>query len=357
MKIFFSVFLLFCLSASSCVRREDSRSSAGKSIRLEIASAYTTSIPILGSNIKNIAARMDEVSAGSIKTRVLEPQDVGGLKEVLDAVSSGKVDAGCSAAGFWAGKMPAAPLFSSIPFGPDINTYLAWMKEGNGLKYYQQMYDDADYNVKVFVCCVLPPETSGWFAKEINNAEDLKGLKMRFFGLGARVMEKLQVSTVLLGGSEIYQALEKGVIDATEFSMPSIDQNLGFHKLVKFNYFPGWHQQATFLEFIINKDKWNELSKTQKSIIEMACNEGLVNSMAEGEGAQFSAMRENVEKNKVVLRQWSPEMLSLFRAKWHEVVIEESEKNAFFKFVWEDLKKFREDYKIWGSNAFLPREK
>ena len=357
MKKFLYLFCLFTIILSSCVRREKSRYSGGKSVRLKIASAYTTSIPILGENIIKIASRMDEVSSGSIKTRVLEPQDVGGLKEVLDAVSSGKVDAGYAAAGFWAGKMPAAPLFSSVPFGPDINTYLAWMKEGNGMKLYQQMYDDAGYNVKVFICCILPPETSGWFSKEINKAEDLKGLKMRFFGLGGRVMEKMQVSTVLLGGSEIYQALEKGVIDATEFSMPSIDKNLGFHKVVKFNYFPGWHQQATFLEFIINKDKWNNMSESQKAIIEMACNEGLINSMAEGEGKQFSAMRENVEKHKVELRQWNKEMLSLFKAKWLEVASEEAAKNEFFKLVWEDLQKFRNDYKIWGTNAFLPREK
>lgn len=356
MKNYLLLILLITFSISGCVRREKSRYSGGKSVRLKIASAYTTSIPILGNNIVKIAGRMDEVSGGSIKTRVLEPQDVGGLKEILDAVSSGKVDAGYSAAGFWAGKMPAAPLFSSVPFGPELNTYLAWMKEGNGLKYYQKMYDDAGYNVKVFICCTLPPETSGWFAREINEPEDLQGLKMRFFGLGGRVMEKMQVSTMMLGGSEIYQALEKGVIDATEFSMPSIDKNLGFYKVVKFNYFPGWHQQATFLEFIINKNKWNELSDSQKAIIEMACNEGLINSLAEGEGTQFSAMKENIDKYGVQLRQWNEKMLGLFEEKWHEVVKEECQKDEFFKLVWEDLQKFRKDYEIWGKNAFLPRK-
>ena len=356
MKNYLLLLLLITFSFSGCVRREKSRYSGGKSIRLKIASAYTTTIPILGNNIVKIAGRMDEVSGGSIKTRVLEPQDVGGLNEILDAVSSGKVDAGYSAAGFWAGKMPAAPLFSSVPFGPELNTYLAWMKEGNGLKYYQKMYDDAGYNVKVFICCTLPPETSGWFAREINNPEDLQGLKMRFFGLGGRVMEKMQVSTMMLGGSEIYQALEKGVIDATEFSMPSIDKNLGFYKVVKFNYFPGWHQQATFLEFIINKNKWNELSDSQKAIIEMACNEGLINSLAEGEGTQFTAMKENIDKYGVQLRQWNEKMLGLFEEKWHEVVNEECQKDQFFKLVWEDLQKFRKDYQIWGKNAFLPRK-
>ena len=113
---------------------------------------------------------MEEASGESLKVRIMEPQDVGGLKEILDAVSSGKADAGYASAGFWAGKMPAAPLFSSVPFGPEASCYIAWMKHGNGLKLYQKMYDDAGYNVKVLLCSIIPPETSGWFSKEIKNA-------------------------------------------------------------------------------------------------------------------------------------------------------------------------------------------
>ena len=119
----------------------------------------------------------------------------------------------------------------------------------------QELY--AKYNIHSVICHLIPPEASGWFRKEINTLADLKGLKMRFFGLGANVMQNLGVSTQLLQAGEIFQALQLGTIDATEFSMPVMDLSLGFHQVAKFYYFPGWHQQATFGDLIINKAKWD----------------------------------------------------------------------------------------------------
>ena len=136
-------------------------------------------------------------------------------------------------------QFPAAPLFSAVPFGPEAGEYMAWIYFENGLDLYQEMYDQAGFNVKVFPCTIIAPETSGWFAEEITSAEQLDGLKMRFFGLGGKVMQKLGVATTLLPGGDIFPALEQGAIDATEFSMPAIDQRLGFDKLVKYNYLPG----------------------------------------------------------------------------------------------------------------------
>ncbi|WDE98853.1 TRAP transporter substrate-binding protein [Lentisphaera profundi] len=357
MKKFICIFLLLGVLGSSCVRRKKTSAHGGVKTRLKIASAYNTALPILGDSVKTMAEKIEKSSDGAVTVRLMEPQDVGGLQAILEAVSSGKIDAGYGSAGFWAGKMPAAPLFSSVPFGPEAGPYLAWMKHGNGLKLYQQMYDDAGYNVKVLLCTVLPPETSGWFRKEIKDEADLKGLKMRFFGLGARVMEKMDVSTMLLGGSEIYPAMEKGVIDATEFSMPSIDQKIGLYKIAKYNYFPGWHQQSTLLELIIHKDTWENLPESQKALIEMACNESLVNSLARGEASQFQVMKDNVNKYDVKIKRWSEHMLKKYEQAWAEVVAEESAKDIFFKEVWQDLSKFRKDYALWEDNAYLPRKR
>ena len=232
---------------------------------------------------------------------------------------------------------------------------MAWMYYGDGLELYQRMYDEAGYNVKVIPCAVLAPETSGWFAKEINSPEDLQGLKMRFFGLGGKVMEKLGVSTSLLPGGEIFPALEKGAIDATEFSMPAIDQRLGFHKVVKYNYFPGWHQQATVFELMINKDVWNGASEQHQHILLEACKASMADSFAEGEYMQFEALQKNVEENGVEIRKWSPEMLTLFKDTWEEVAAEESANDPFFKEVYENMTEFRAQYDVWEQNAFLPR--
>ncbi len=329
---------------------------AADKLLLKTPIAFSTELPGLGSPIPRVAEQLDLMSGGTLKMKVYEPGKLVPPFEILDAVSTGKINSGYTTAGYWAGKIPAAPLFSAVPFGPEAGEYMAWLYYGNGMSLYQEMYDQAGYNVHVIPCAVIAPETSGWFATEINSPEDLNGLKMRFFGLGGKVMQKLGVATSLLPGGEIFPALEKGAIDATEFSMPAIDARLGFHKLVKFNYFPGWHQQATVFELMINKDVWNETSDQHKAIIENACKASMADSFAEGEAIQHAALIDNVENNGVTIKQWSPEMLDTFRATWEEVAAEEAANDAFFAKVLADLTTFRDGYDLWKTNAFLPRQ-
>lgn len=329
---------------------------AADKLFLKTPVAFSTSLPGLGTPLPRVAKQLKLMSGGKIKMKVYEPGKLVPPFEILDAVSSGKINSGYALSGYWAGKIPAAPLFSSVPFGPEAGEYAAWMYYGNGLSLYQEMYDQAGFNVKVLPCAIIAPETSGWFSKEINSPEDLQGLKMRFFGLGGKVMQKLGVATSLLPGGEIFPALEKGAIDATEFSMPAIDARLGFHKLVKYNYFPGWHQQATIFELLINKGVWNKTSETNRAIIENACKASVTDSFAEGEALQFDAMNDNVANNGVEIRQWSPEMLELFRTTWDEVAKEEASNDAFFAKVLADMTQFRANYQIWKENAFLPRK-
>ncbi|WP_282121488.1 TRAP transporter substrate-binding protein [Ruegeria atlantica] len=329
---------------------------AADKLLLKTPIAFSTELPGLGSPIPRVAEQLDLMSGGTLKMKVYEPGKLVPPFEILDAVSTGKINSGYTTAGYWAGKIPAAPLFSAVPFGPEAGEYMAWLYYGNGMSLYQEMYDQAGYNVHVIPCAVIAPETSGWFATEINSPEDLSGLKMRFFGLGGKVMQKLGVATSLLPGGEIFPALEKGAIDATEFSMPAIDARLGFHKLVKFNYFPGWHQQATVFELMINKDVWNETSEQHKAIIENACKASMADSFAEGEAIQHAALIDNVENNGVTIKQWSPEMLDTFRATWDEVAAEEAANDAFFAKVLSDMNEFRDGYVLWKTNAFLPRQ-
>ncbi|MDE0698989.1 MAG: TRAP transporter substrate-binding protein [Boseongicola sp.] len=328
---------------------------ANERILLKTPVAFSTELPGLGTPIVRVSEDLATISGKRVQMKVYEPGKLVAPFEILDAVSSGKINSGYATAGYWAGKIPAAPLFSAVPFGPEAGEYMAWLYYGNGLALYQEMYDQAGYNVKVLPCTIIAPETSGWFAEEITSVEQLDGLKMRFFGLGGKVMQKLGVATSLLPGGEIFPALEKGAIDATEFSMPAIDQRLGFDKLVKFNYFPGWHQQATIFELLINKDEWNGLAAELQAQIELACKAQMTESFAEGEAIQFAAMQKNVEENGVTIKDWSPEMLKLFRATWEEVAAEEVARDPFFAKVYEDLKAFRDGYAIWKSHAFLPR--
>lgn len=348
-----NLFLL-ATAAAMCVSVQSA--SAADKLLLKTPIAFATALPGLGSPIPRVAAELKRMSGGTLRMKVYEPGKLVPPFEILDAVSSGKINSGYTTAGYWAGKIPASPLFSAVPFGPEAGEYMAWLYYGNGLKLYQQMYDKAGYNVHVVPCAVIAPETSGWFAKEIKSADDLNGLKMRFFGLGGKVMQKLGVATSLLPGGEIFPALEKGAIDATEFSMPAIDARLGFHKLVKFNYFPGWHQQATVFELLVNGDVWKKMSDQHRAIVENACKASMADSFAEGEAIQHTAMIKNVEKHGVKIKNWSEDMLSLFRKTWDEVAAEEAKKDAFFKTVLDDMNAFRNGYQLWKSNAFLPRK-
>ncbi len=328
---------------------------ANKKVLLKVPTCFPTALPALGDPILYISKRLELISGGTLKMKVYEPGKLVAPFEILDAVSKGKINAGYSMAAYWQGKMPAAPFFSAIPFGPEAGEFLAWLYYGNGLKLWQKMYDDNGYNVKVIPCSAIAPETSGWFANEIKSVGDLKGLRMRFFGFGGSVMQKLGVSTSLLPGGEIFPALEKGAIDATEYSMPAIDQRLGFYKVVKYNYYPGWHQQATVGELLINKDTWKSMSDAQREILEVICKASITDSFAHAEAIQGTVIRENVEKRGVKNMTWSPDFLKAFKDAWLQVIEEQSASNPEFKAIWDDYSAFHENYVYWSKRGFLPR--
>ena len=242
---------------------------AADRVRLNVASAYPGSLTQLGTLGKDMVKRINEVSGGSIRAKFFEPKALVPPAEMFDAISAGSLDAAWSTPGYWYGKEKALAMFGSVPFGPQAGEYLAWIYFGGGQDLMQKIY--AKHNIHSMICGVIAPEASGWFRKEINSVEDLKGLKMRFFGLGAKVMEKMGVSTQLLHTADIYPALERGTIDATEFSMPAIDLKLGFYQIAKHYYFPGWHQQSTLFDLMISKSKWDAMDKTQKAQIEAVC--------------------------------------------------------------------------------------
>ena len=161
-----------------------------KPVLLKTPIAFGSHLPALGTPIKWVEENLPLVSGGQVKMKVYEPGKLVAPLEILDAVSTGKVNSGYAIAGYWAGKMPAASIFSTVPFGPEAPEFMAWMYYGNGMKLYQEMYDKAGYNVHVEACAIISPETSGWFKKPVKSLADLKGLNMRFYGLGGHVMQK-----------------------------------------------------------------------------------------------------------------------------------------------------------------------
>lgn len=321
-----------------------------KKVRLQMASSYGSTLPILGEAAFSFVKKVAAATGGSVDIKFNEPNALVPVLQSFDAVSQGSVDSAWTASAFWSGKDTAYNFFSSVPFGPGAAEYLAWLTYGGGRELKAEMY--GQHGIHSITCGMLPPEGSGWFRKEVKSLDELKGLKMRFLGLGAKAMDKLGVATQLIAPGEIYQALQLGTIDATEFSTPAMDLKLGFYQVAKYYYLPGWHQQTTALEFLINKKKWDSMSPAQRAAIEQACGDTVQETIAQGEATQAAALRE-IQSKGVELKKWPPEFIAAFEKAWKEVIAEESAKNPNFKRVHESYAKFRQEYAIWREYGYL----
>lgn len=323
----------------------------GEVIQLKMASAFSGSLPVVGEGGVYLADLISKLSGGSLEMKHYDAGKLVPALEVFDSVSKGAVDAGYSAAGFWLGKVPAASIFSSIPFGPDSAEYISWMFHGGGLELYQELY--AKYNMWVSACGLISPEASGWFRQEIKSPDQLKGIKIRFYGIGGQVMQKLGASVQLFAPGDIYPALERGVIDATELSFPAIDERQGFFKIAKHYYFPGWHQMATFAELMVNMDVWKKLSPQQQLILQTACKDLTIRSLAYSEAIEGPVI-ERMKADGVQVHYWSDDFLKAYRTATEEVLAEQSAKDADFKKIYESLTNFRKNYKEWQRLSRLP---
>jgi TRAP-type mannitol/chloroaromatic compound transport system substrate-binding protein len=302
---------------------------------------YGTHMPGLGDSATKLAKLIEERSGGYVRLDLKQPGDGTTPDEILDKVSEGTVDAGFSTASFWAAKLPAAALFSGFPFGPDAKTYLDWFDNGNGRSLYQEMYDHAGVNVHVMPCAFGGAEAGGWFLKELKSKNDLKGLRMRIFGLGARVMSDAGATTVLIPGSKIASAFDKKEIDAAELYTPAVDIDQPFKDKVKLIYAPGWHQPETVLELIVNKDRWDALSAEQRTMLDGACKTLLQQSLADSAGLQSAALSELSSKDGVRVLAWPDDVLAALKDAWVKVAKDEGDQDYFFRFVLDDLDKFR----------------
>lgn len=210
------------------------------------------------------------------------------------------------------------------------------------------------HNIHPIFCGTISPEAAGWFRFEITSLDQIKGLKFRAAGLGGKIWQKLGASVTLLPGGELFQALEKGVLDGTEFSLPTVDEQLGFYKVAKFYYLPGWHQPSTSQYLYVNKKAWDGINKQTQALIETTCTAAVSMAMAKAEALQGPVLSK-FEKEGVKLVRWSDEILAAFKKATDEVMAEEAAKDALFKKVYDSQVAFQTAHAPWRRYAFLPR--
>jgi TRAP-type mannitol/chloroaromatic compound transport system substrate-binding protein len=334
--------LALCLLAPAAVAQEP--------VHLAVASTFPSTMTILGDVAVKLPPKVARLTGGTLELTFHEPGALVPGAETVSAVADGRADAAWAGAGWFAGRDSAFNMFSSVPFGPGIGEYMGWMYYGGGLELAREMFHaEGVHNIP---CGLIPPEASGWFRKEIRKVEDLEGLRMRFFGLGARVMQKHGVATSQQPPGEILAALKSDELDAAEFSLPAMDLPLGFNQEAKYYYFPGWHQQATLFDLYVNLEIWDGLSDQHQAALEMACGDALRDMAAHGEAAQWQAMQQ-LQAEGVQLKRWPPEILVSFESAWQEIVAEESASNPSFRRVYDSYANFRDNYALWQHFSFL----
>lgn len=315
--------------------------------------AFATTLEVLGDNILWVTAAIERSSGGTMLVRPYEPGEIVPTLNIVDAVREGKVPAGYTWLGYDQGKIPASPLLGAVPFGMEPWEYIAWWYDAGGRELAEALY--AKYGVRPLLCGLIGPETAGWFRQPIDDLSDLAGLKIRFAGLGGKVIERLGASVTMLPGGEIFQALEKGAIDATEFSLPNVDEALGFDRVAKLNYYPGWHQTYTASHLVIHEQRWQAITPAQRAILETACTAGVTRNLAKSEAKQGPVLAGFAAKGVTAVRLPLP-ILRELQAVADEVLAEEAANDDDFRRIHDSQRAFREQYATWKRFAYLPRD-
>lgn len=340
-------------SAEPAVPVAESEPSNLPRVQWRVPVAFGTNLPALGDNILYVSDTLGDISGGRIDLKVYEPGKLVPAFNITEGVRDRKIEAGYTWLGYDQGRIPATPLVSAVPFGMEPWEFVAWYYEDEGKALTQALYES--HGVHPILCGVVGPETAGWFREPIRSLEDFNGLKIRFAGLGGKVLQKLGASVTLIPGGEIFQALEKGAIDATEFSMPAVDEMLGFGRVAGYNYFPGWHQTFTAAHLVVNLSTWNNLDEVSQAMVETACTAGVIRNLARGEAIQGAVISGFPDKG-VTPMQFSESILRELREVTREVLAEEAEKDEDFDRIWTSQREFRETYQHWKDRAYLPRD-
>jgi TRAP-type mannitol/chloroaromatic compound transport system substrate-binding protein len=278
--------------------------------------------------------------------------------QVLDAVQNGTVEIGHTASYYYFGKDPTFAFGSSVPFGPNMRINQAWYMLGGGKEVLNEFYKG--YNCISLLAGNTGCQMGGWFRKEINTLDDIKGLKMRIGGFAGRVMQKLGVVPQQIAGGDIYPALEKGTIDAAEWVGPYDDEKLGFYKVAPHYYYPGWWEGGPMLLGFVNLDKWNALPKYYQSVLEQAGHYASNWMMAKYDAANPPALRKLLA-NGTKLHAFSPPIMEASFKASKELYSEVAASNANFKKVYDSLTAFSNNGYQWfqvaevGYDNFMAR--
>jgi TRAP-type mannitol/chloroaromatic compound transport system substrate-binding protein len=305
----------------------------------KLVTSWPKNFPGLGKGPETFAKYVERMSNGRLKIKVFGAGQMVPGFEVFDTVSSGAAEMGHSGSYYWKGKAPASQIFTAIPFGMNATEMNAWLHYGGGLELWREVYEP--FNLIPFAGGNTGVQMAGWFKKEINSVDDLKGLKMRIPGLGGEVLKKLGGLPVALTGGELFTSLQSGAIDATEWVGPYNDLAFGFHKAAKYYYYSGWHEPSANLEFMVNKQAFEALPDDLQAIVEVATRAVNQDMWDEYTAANNSAMQALVETHNVDMRPLPEDVMLALKNASTEVMQEQSAADPMFNKIYKSYSDFQ----------------
>ena len=313
-------------------------------VKWRLTSSFPKSLDTIFGAADVFARRVSEATGGKFQIQVFSGGELVPGLQAMDAVKDGTVECCHTASYYYIGKDPTFAFDTAVPFGMNNRQMDAWYRVGNGMKLMREFF--GTHGLVNFPCGNTGVQMGGWFRKEIKTVADLKGLKMRIGGTGGLVMQKLGVIPQQIAGGDIYPALEKGTIDAAEWIGPYDDQKLGFNKVAKYYYYPGWWEGGPQLSLLVNKKAWDALSKEYQAIVQIAAADAHVEMMADYDGKNPHALKQLIAGG-AQLRPFPKEVMDACYKAAQELYAETAANNANFKKIYEDYRKFMNDSNLW----------
>src|SRR4051812_44456888 len=316
--------------------------------RWRLASSFPKSLDTIYGAAEFMAKRVSDATGGKFQIRVFAAGEIVPGLQVADAVQAGTVEMGHTASYYYVGKDPTFAFDTAVPFGMNTRQQNAWMYFGGGRELMNDFFKD--YNIHAIPCGNTGCQMGGWFRKEIKTVQDLEGVKFRIGGFAGQVLAKLGVVPQQIAGGDIYPALEKGTIDAAEWVGPYDDEKLGFNKVAKNYYYPGWWESGSSIELFVGTKAWASLPKEYQAILEAACGEAYAWMLSKYDALNPAALKRLIA-NGVSLAPFPNDVLAACYKASEENYEEIASKNAKFRKVYEPWKKFRDEQVQWFSIA------
>jgi len=346
------------LSGCAAEQAADCSAGASESFKWKMVTTWPPGFPGMQTGVMRMVEQIKTASAGRLNIKVYAGGELVPALEVFDAVSRGKVEMGHGAAYYWKGKTEAAQYFTTIPFGMTVLEMNGWLHFGGGLELYRELY--ADFNLVPFPAGNTGVQMGGWFNREINSIEDLKGLRMRIPGIGGEALARAGGTPVTLPAAELFTSLQTGVIDASEWVGPYNDQALGLHDTARYYYYPGWHEPGPTLECIVNKAALASLPEDLRTIVELATTTLNETMMAEFTARNAFAL-EDIENNpEVEIRRFPDEVLEKLHGYVDEIISELAARDPRAARINESFQAYKSRVARWteiSEKAFLNTRK